>query len=71
MSPSSNAEKAGRRTSKRRKLTSKAVAPYLFILPNMVVFGLFTIIPTLNLFNMALYDSKNGRRFTWVGTKNF
>ena len=71
MSPSSNAEAPGRRPRLRHKLTSKAVAPYLFILPNMVVFGLFTIIPTFNLFNMALYDSKNGRKFTWVGTKNF
>lgn len=56
---------------RRRKLTSKALAPYLFVLPNMVVFGLFTIIPTLNLFNMSLYDSRNGRTFTWVGTDNF
>lgn len=62
---------AERRLGRRRKLTSKAIAPYLFILPNMVVFGLFTIIPTLNLFNMALYDSRNGRTFTWVGLKNF
>ena len=37
----------------------------------MIVFGLFTIIPTFNLFNMALYDSKNGRTFKWVGTDNF
>ncbi|GDY31760.1 carbohydrate ABC transporter permease [Gandjariella thermophila] len=56
---------------RRRRLTSRAVAPYLFILPNMVVFGLFTIWPALNSFNISLYDSGNGRRFNWVGTDNY
>jgi alpha-1,4-digalacturonate transport system permease protein len=47
------------------------LAPYLFVLPNMVVFGLFTIWPALNGFNMSLYDSSNGRTFEFVGTANY
>lgn len=58
-----------RRKSKR--ITPKHIAPYLFVLPNMIVFGLFTIWPTLNMFNISLYDSRNGRTFTWVGTRNY
>jgi alpha-1,4-digalacturonate transport system permease protein len=47
------------------------VAPYLFVLPNMVIFGIFTIYPALYGFNLSLYDSRNGRTFTYVGTQNY
>lgn len=53
------------------RLTQQRIAPYLFVLPNLIVFGLFTIYPALNMFNMALYDSRNGRTFRWVGAGNF
>lgn len=46
-------------------------APYLFILPNMVLFTTFTIYPALNGFNLSLYDSSNGRTFTYVGFGNY
>lgn len=49
----------------------RRVAPYLFILPNMVIFGLFTYWPAVNGFNISFYDSRNGRTFTPVGWKNY
>ncbi|WP_069167901.1 carbohydrate ABC transporter permease [Nocardia altamirensis] len=57
---------AGKRLINRRK-----VAPYLFVLPNMVIFGLFTIWPAINGFNLSFYDSNNGRTFRPVGTDNY
>jgi alpha-1,4-digalacturonate transport system permease protein len=54
-----------------KKLTSRTFAPYLFLAPNMVVFGLFTIWPAINGFRISFYDSNNGRRFEYVGTDNF
>ena len=32
------------------------LAPYLFLLPNMVVFGVFTIFPAINGVNISLYE---------------
>ncbi|MFZ5871968.1 MAG: carbohydrate ABC transporter permease [Actinomycetota bacterium] len=49
----------------------RRVAPYLFVLPNMLIFGVFTIFPALNGFNISLYDSRNGRTFEWVGMRNY
>lgn len=46
-------------------------APYLFVLPNMALFGAFTIYPALNAFNLSLYSSSDGRRFTYVGAENY
>lgn len=47
------------------------LAPYLFLLPNMAIFGLFTIWPAINGFNISLYSSSNGRTFKWEGTGNY
>lgn len=47
------------------------LAPYLFLLPNMAIFGLFTIWPAINGFNISLYSSSNGRTFRWEGTGNY
>ncbi|MFP5333798.1 MAG: carbohydrate ABC transporter permease [Actinomycetes bacterium] len=49
----------------------RRLAPYLFVLPNMLIFGVFTIFPAVNGFNISLYDSRNGRTFDWVGTRNY
>lgn len=64
---------AGPGPSRRRRLrlNSKTIAPYLFVLPNMLIFSLFTIWPAINMFNISLYDSDNGRSFEFVGTSNF
>lgn len=47
------------------------LAPYLFLLPNMAIFGIFTIYPAINGVNISLYESPNGRVFRWVGTGNY
>lgn len=49
----------------------RKVAPYLFVLPNLLIFGLFTIWPAINMVNISMYDSNNGRHFTWVGVENY
>ncbi|MFI5776134.1 carbohydrate ABC transporter permease [Nocardia sp. NPDC051570] len=46
-------------------------APYLFLLPNMVLFGLFTLWPAINGFDLSFYDSNNGLVFHAVGTGNY
>lgn len=57
--------RGGHREVRRR------LAPYLFVLPNMVVFGVFTIWPAISGFNISLYDSSNGRTFSYVGLDNY
>lgn len=57
--------------SRRRRVKSRTIAPYLFVLPNMLIFGLFTIWPALNGLNLSFYDSSNGRTFKPVGTENY
>lgn len=47
------------------------LAPYLFLLPNMAIFGVFTIWPAINGFNISLYASSDGRHFDWVGGRNY
>ncbi|WP_433663919.1 carbohydrate ABC transporter permease [Nocardia sp. CA-128927] len=58
-------------TTGKRLFNRRKVAPYLFVLPNMVIFGLFTIWPAINGFNLSFYDSNNGRTFHAVGTDNY
>lgn len=57
--------------TRERRSTAPRLAPYLFVLPNMLVFGLFTIWPAISGFNISLYDSSNGRTFEYVGTENY
>jgi alpha-1,4-digalacturonate transport system permease protein len=57
--------------SVKNRLTGRRLAPYLFIFPNMLVFGLFTIWPAINGFRISLYDSSNGRTFEAVGLDNY
>jgi ABC-type sugar transport system permease subunit len=60
-------------TAKRRRPRPLGLrlAPYLFLLPNMLIFGVFTIYPAVNGFNLSLYDSRNLRTFNYVGTRNY
>ncbi|ANZ40052.1 sugar ABC transporter permease [Lentzea guizhouensis] len=59
--------------SRRRtvKPWNQRLAPYLFIAPNMLIFGVFIIYPALNGFVVSAYDSNNGRTFRPVGTDNY
>ncbi|MGF6885742.1 alpha-1,4-digalacturonate transport system permease protein [Nocardia sp. GAS34] len=59
------------RRPRRRIRFRRSLVPYLFVLPNMAIFGLFTIWPALNGFNLSLYDSNNGLTFHPVGTGNY
>lgn len=65
MARSATTSRGGHRQVRRQ------LAPYLFVLPNMVVFGLFTIWPAISGFNISLYDSSNGRTFDYVGLDNY
>lgn len=56
---------------RRHSLSGKAIAPYLFVAPNMAVFAVFTIVPALWMFYIALFDSRDGQIFEWVGLGNF
>jgi alpha-1,4-digalacturonate transport system permease protein len=50
---------------------NQRIAPYLFILPNMLIFGVFILYPAINGFNISRYDSTNARTFTPVGVRNY
>jgi ABC-type sugar transport system permease subunit len=50
---------------------NQRLAPYLFVLPNAVIFAVFVIYPALDNFNISFYDSRNGRDFTPVGGQNY
>ncbi|MGW4908912.1 carbohydrate ABC transporter permease [Streptomyces sp. NPDC004270] len=54
-----------------RPRTSRKLAPYLFVLPNMAVFAVFTIWPAVNGFNLSFYDSGDGLTFRSVGPSNY
>lgn len=54
-----------------QKPWNQRVAPYLFVLPNMVIFAVFIIFPAINGFNISRFDSSNGRVFTEVGGDNY
>ncbi|OYO13731.1 sugar ABC transporter permease [Enemella evansiae] len=57
--------------ARRSRPLGRTLAPYLFVLPNMVVFTIFTIIPALWMFYIALFDSRDGQLFEFVGLENF
>lgn len=58
--------------TRRRKVPwGLRLAPYLFLLPNMLIFAVFTIYPAINGINISMYESPNGRVFRWVGTGNY
>ena len=61
-----------RRTPRQsRTALTFRLAPYLFLLPNLTIFLLFTIIPAFNGFNISFYDSSNARTFRYVGLDNY
>lgn len=55
----------------RPRTHGQRLAPYLFVLPNMLIFGIFIIYPAINAFNISRFDSHNARTFTPVGTRNY
>lgn len=71
--PRRTAGRAPQRARRRRtvKPWNQRMAPYLFILPNMLIFSVFVIYPAIDNFNISLYDSRNGRDFTYAGGENY
>ena len=59
------------RPRKRNISLKMRLVPYLFLLPNMAIFALFTIWPAINGFNISMYSSSNGRTFRWEGAGNY
>lgn len=59
------------RPRQRKAPLKMRLVPYLFLLPNMAIFGLFTIWPAINGFNISMYSSSNGRTFRWEGAGNY
>lgn len=59
------------RRARRFRPGGTLLTPYLFLLPNMLIFGVFTIWPAINGFNISLYSSTTGRRFEWAGLGNY
>lgn len=59
------------RLQQRKAPLRMRLVPYLFLLPNMAIFGLFTIWPAINGFNISMYSSSNGRTFRWEGAGNY
>lgn len=62
---------ASPRVRQRKASLKMRLVPYLFLLPNMAIFGLFTVWPAINGFNISMYSSSNGRTFRWEGTGNY
>jgi ABC-type sugar transport system permease subunit len=59
------------RLRQRKASLKMRLVPYLFLLPNMAIFGLFTVWPAINGFNISMYSSSNGRTFRWEGAGNY
>lgn len=69
--PASPHQHSPNRAHRRIKPLRLRLTPYLFILPNMAIFAVFTIYPAINGFNISLYNSSNARTFTWAGSGNY
>ncbi len=46
-------------------------AAYLLILPILVVYGLFSLVPIVQTFQLSFYDAKIIEQGPWVGLKNY
>jgi alpha-1,4-digalacturonate transport system permease protein len=69
--PASPHRNSPNRAHRRIKPLRLRLIPYLFILPNMAIFAVFTIYPAINGFNISLYKSSDARNFTWAGNGNY
>ncbi len=67
----SNETVAPRRTGGRTRLDRRTIAPYLFLLPNMLLFALFTIGPALYSFYLSLFNTSPFRATRFAGFANY
>jgi multiple sugar transport system permease protein len=56
---------------KRRRQISKNVVAYSFILPNLLGFALFTLVPIVFSMVLAFTEWDGANDITWVGLENF
>lgn len=57
--------------SKRRRELSKNLVAYSFILPNLLGFALFTLVPMVFSLVLALMSWDGANEVSWVGLQNF
>ncbi len=57
--------------SKRRRQISKNLIAYSFILPNLLGFAIFTLVPIAFSFGLAFTKWDGANEITWVGLDNF
>lgn len=57
--------------SKRRRELSKNLVAYSFILPNLLGFAIFTLIPMVFSLALALMSWDGANQVSWVGLENF
>lgn len=55
----------------RKKWNKQKIAPYLFILPFILIFLVFTVYPFINAFIMSFQELQGLDNTTFVGLKNF
>ncbi len=57
--------------SKRRRELSKNLVAYSFILPNLLGFAIFTLVPMVFSLALALMSWDGANQVSWVGLENF
>jgi multiple sugar transport system permease protein len=57
--------------SKRRRQLSKNLVAYSFILPNLLGFAIFTLVPIVFSMGLAFTSWDGANNITWVGLENF
>jgi multiple sugar transport system permease protein len=57
--------------SKRRRELNKNLVAYSFILPNLLGFAIFTLIPIVFSLGLALMSWDGANQISWVGLENF
>src|SRR5512147_1617079 len=57
--------------SKRRKQLSKNFVAYSFILPNLLGFAIFTLVPMVFSLGLAFMSWDGANQISWVGLDNF
>jgi alpha-1,4-digalacturonate transport system permease protein len=59
-----------RRRTKQRSLQPR-LAPYLFLLPNLLIFGIFILFPAIYNFALSLFNSTTLNAETFTGLSNY
>jgi multiple sugar transport system permease protein len=66
----SSSSKAAR-PSKRRSQLNKNLVAYSFILPNLIGFAVFTLVPMVASLGLAFMNWDGANQTSWAGLENF